>query len=116
MSDCGHASGVTYAGCMKCDLDKLKERNSELKAENKIFRASEGCKESTWDYVIHEIQKQLDINEKLKARIEAVKTLMQSKRDIEWATHDGGLPIDLRDFFDDLDKALNSGVDDEQAT
>ena len=32
MNDCGHASGITYAGCMKCDLDKLKERNAELQA------------------------------------------------------------------------------------
>ena len=32
MSECGHASGITYAGCMKCDLDKLKERIAELEA------------------------------------------------------------------------------------
>ena len=32
MNDCGHASGITYAGCMKCDLDKLKEHIAELQA------------------------------------------------------------------------------------
>lgn len=46
MSDCGHASGVTYTGCMKCDLDKLKECNAELEAQ---IEAVKGCKRYTKD-------------------------------------------------------------------
>lgn len=38
MTDCGHASGVTYAGCMKCDLDRQKDRIKELEAENARLR------------------------------------------------------------------------------
>ena len=30
---CGHASGVTYSGCMKCDLDRQAELIKELEAE-----------------------------------------------------------------------------------
>ena len=32
---CGHASGVTYSGCMKCDLDRQADRIRELEAELK---------------------------------------------------------------------------------
>ena len=39
MDNCGHASGVTYKGCMKCDLDRLKDRIAELEAN----QAGERC-------------------------------------------------------------------------
>ena len=32
---CGHASGVTYSGCMKCDLDRQAELIKELQASLK---------------------------------------------------------------------------------
>jgi len=30
---CGHASGVTYSGCMKCDLDQQAELIKKLEAQ-----------------------------------------------------------------------------------
>ncbi len=42
-----------------------------------------------------------------RAIVERVENLMQQKRDTDWATCNGELPIDLRDFFVELESAIH---------
>lgn len=68
MTNCGHASGVTYKGCMKCDLDAAKERIAELEAANENFNFL--C--DTYEQVIDHLHTHISGLEATIKRVEAL--------------------------------------------